>query len=228
MSGATVGGISICWDWLVCSRTALPELVISISGGWKCPSVVLFVLNPRWRRVGLSSARTVMRPTQKATAQTAENNLEICMFFFYANLCPDATAFPAAGKNCRHSAWERITQRRPRQNPAHFASGNFDALLQFQHVGGAQSFNRLDADQNRPGAGKTDAHLPERQRIRVIPTGRQMRFRHVEVFDGKVGGISLHSPATTNRRVSVRLLPVCPPANNIGPCANPPANRAGC
>jgi hypothetical protein len=51
---------------------------------------------------GVSSARTEMKLAQKTTAQAAGNNFMICMAFFYANLPPDATAFPPAENNLRH------------------------------------------------------------------------------------------------------------------------------
>jgi hypothetical protein len=51
---------------------------------------------------GVSSARTEMKLVQKATAQTAGNNFMICISFFYANLPPDATAFPPVENSFRH------------------------------------------------------------------------------------------------------------------------------
>jgi hypothetical protein len=90
----------------VCRAAALVALVADLPG----PAAGLsnsFIFCSKAARAaawtGVSSARTEMKLAQKAAAQTAGNNFMICISFFYANLSPDATAFPRTENNFCHT-----------------------------------------------------------------------------------------------------------------------------
>jgi hypothetical protein len=86
-----------------------PEGVTTIGGGagWAGCVSGMFIFSISAARAaacaGVSAAWTVMKLAQKATAQTAENNLKICILLFYANFPPDATAFPVVENNFCHA-----------------------------------------------------------------------------------------------------------------------------
>ena len=204
-----LAGTVLVVSWLGCTFTA-PGEVTTTGGAWVCGvSNSLHLLFQSRARGGLN--RSVVRADGNETrandnrascGQQLENlhNAFLRQFPFGCN------SFSSRGKQFLPHPRQRVSQRRTQQNPAHFGPGNFDALLQVEHIAGAQSFNRFHANQNRPRAGQPHADLAERQRVRVGPARGQVRFGAVEIFVKQRTEFRLVHRRQQNRRQQTRLL----------------------